>query len=48
MVVLAAIREGRESPLNEAGLAELRLKGLDRAAAGALLDGRSRPRLRRP
>jgi hypothetical protein len=37
IVLLAAIREGYESPLVEAGLAELRLEGLDQAAAGSLL-----------
>jgi AAA ATPase-like protein len=39
IVLLAAIREGYESPLVEAGLAELRLEGPDQVATGALLEG---------
>ncbi len=46
IVLLASIREGYESPLVEAGLAELRLEGLDQAAAGELLDAHA-PRLGR-
>jgi hypothetical protein len=38
MVLLAAVREGFESDLVEAGLPELRLEGLDEASSGALLD----------
>jgi hypothetical protein len=38
IVLLAAIREGYDSPLVEAGLVELRLEGLDAAAAGSLLE----------
>jgi DNA-binding CsgD family transcriptional regulator len=38
IVMLIAIRDGHESPFDDAGLPELRLQGLDLAAAGALLD----------
>jgi DNA-binding CsgD family transcriptional regulator len=37
-VMLIAIRDGHESPFDDAGLPELRLQGLDRTAATALLD----------
>jgi DNA-binding CsgD family transcriptional regulator len=37
-VMLIAIRDGYEGPFDESGLPELRLQGLDRAAAEALLD----------
>jgi DNA-binding CsgD family transcriptional regulator len=37
-VMLVAIRDGHESPFDDAGLPELRLQGLDRTAAEALLD----------
>jgi DNA-binding CsgD family transcriptional regulator len=37
-VMLVAIRDGYETPFDDAGLPELRLQGLDRAAAEALLD----------
>jgi hypothetical protein len=37
IVLLAAVREGYASALGEAGLPELRLEGLEAAAAGALL-----------
>jgi DNA-binding CsgD family transcriptional regulator len=40
-VMLIAIRDGYESPFDDAGLLELRLKGLDRAAAEAVLDARA-------
>jgi DNA-binding CsgD family transcriptional regulator len=39
IVLLAAIREGYESPLREAGLPELHLDGLSDEAARGLLDG---------
>jgi hypothetical protein len=38
IVLLVAIRDGFASALDEAGLPELRLAGLDEAATGALLD----------
>ncbi|MDQ1496045.1 MAG: hypothetical protein QOG69_2528 [Actinomycetota bacterium] len=38
-VMLVAIRDGHETPFDDAALPELRLQGLDPAAAGALLDG---------
>ena len=38
VVLLIAIREGYESSFARAGLRELRVEGLDEAAAGALLD----------
>ena len=38
IALLIAIREGYGGPLEEAGLPELRLQGLDRATAGKLLD----------
>jgi DNA-binding CsgD family transcriptional regulator len=38
IVVLAACREGEESPINEAGLPTLRLGGIDDEPAGKLLD----------
>lgn len=39
IVLLLAVRDGYEGPLNEeAGLPDLRLEGLDDASAGALLD----------
>jgi len=37
-VMLVAVRDGQQSPFDDAGLAELRLAGLDDDAAGALLD----------
>jgi DNA-binding CsgD family transcriptional regulator len=37
-VMLIAIRDGYESPFDDAGLPELRLQGLDPTTAGALLD----------
>jgi DNA-binding CsgD family transcriptional regulator/tetratricopeptide (TPR) repeat protein len=37
-VMVIAIRDGYESPFDDAGLPELRLQGLDRTAAGELLD----------
>lgn len=40
IVLLAAIREGYESPLRQAELPELRVDGLTEDAAGQLLDGR--------
>jgi DNA-binding CsgD family transcriptional regulator len=40
-VMLIAIRDGYESPFDEAGLPELRLEGLDLTAAEALLDVRA-------
>jgi len=40
IVMLAAIRDGYESPLLEAGLAELHLGGLEASAARALLEDR--------
>jgi len=39
IVLLTAVREGYASALGEAGLPELRLEGLEEAAAGALLAG---------
>nr|BFE57540.1 hypothetical protein GCM10020063_020660 [Dactylosporangium thailandense] len=50
MVLLAAIRDGFDTPFDAAGLAELRLERLDAAAAGELLDACApglRPELRR-
>ncbi|WP_433605923.1 AAA family ATPase [Dactylosporangium sp. CA-139114] len=50
VVLLAAIRDGFDTPFDAAGLAELRLERLDAAAAGELLDARApglRPGLRR-
>jgi DNA-binding CsgD family transcriptional regulator len=44
IVLLAAIRDGYTSVLENAGLPELRLEGLDDSAAGALLDA-SAPQL---
>ena len=44
IILLAAIRDGYTSVLEDAGLPELRLTGLDDATAGALLDA-SAPRL---
>src|SRR5829696_6254680 len=38
IVVLAACREGEESPINDAGLPTLRLGGIDDEPAGELLD----------
>jgi DNA-binding CsgD family transcriptional regulator len=38
IVMLIAIRDGYETPFDDAGLPELRLQGLDPTAAGALLD----------
>jgi DNA-binding CsgD family transcriptional regulator len=38
VILLAALRDGYPSVLDDAGLPELRLGGLDEAAAGALLD----------
>ena len=38
IVLLFGVREGFDSRFEEAGLAELRLEGLDEAAAGTLLD----------
>jgi hypothetical protein len=37
-VMLIAVRDALQSPFDDAGLAELRLDGLDMDAAGALLD----------
>lgn len=42
LVVLLAIREGMEDSFNDAGLPELRLGGLDEAAAEALLEAHGR------
>jgi DNA-binding CsgD family transcriptional regulator/tetratricopeptide (TPR) repeat protein len=38
IIVLAASREGEESPINDAGLPTLRLDGIDAEPAGELLD----------
>jgi DNA-binding CsgD family transcriptional regulator len=38
IVMLIAIRDGYETPFDDAGLPQLRLQGLDPTAAGALLD----------
>jgi len=46
-VMVVALRDGCESPLDDADLPELRLSGLDDVAAGALLDAVS-PGLRAP
>jgi DNA-binding CsgD family transcriptional regulator len=42
IVMLIAIRDGYESPFDDAGLPELRLQGLDGTAAEALLDAHAR------
>lgn len=42
ILLLAAIRDGYDSPLEQAGLPTLNLEGLDRAAASCLLDGSGR------
>src|ERR687895_1938760 len=42
IVVLAASREGEESPINDAGLPTLRLGGLDDEPAGEVLDAHHR------
>lgn len=44
IAMLLAVRDDRQSPLLDAGLKELRLKGLSESDAEALLDGRA-PRL---
>ncbi len=38
IVLLAAVRDGHEGPLDEAGLPEMRLERLDEASSAALLD----------
>jgi DNA-binding CsgD family transcriptional regulator len=38
VLILAAVRDGSDGPLDAAGLAELRLEGLDDASSAALLD----------
>jgi DNA-binding CsgD family transcriptional regulator/tetratricopeptide (TPR) repeat protein len=42
IVILAASREGEESPINDAGLPTLRLGGIDDESAGGLLDAHHR------
>ena len=37
-VILIALRDGQESPFDDAGLPELELEGLDGTAAATLLD----------